>query len=172
MRYHNITKDDMLNGDGLRVVLWVSGCSHRCPGCQNPVTWDSDNGLTFDESAYGEIARELEKSWISGLTLSGGDPLYTGNLATIKELLCRVKKEYPNKTVWIYSGYKWEDVLLSDEPEMLTRAEIAKNCDVFIDGAFILAKKDVRLKWRGSSNQRVINVKSSLREGRVCLHCD
>ena len=110
MRYHNITKDDMLNGDGLRVVLWVAGCEHHCPNCQNPVTWDINGGLEFDEAAKKEIFDELEKNYVSGITFSGGDPLHTQNRKDVGAFIEEIKEKFPNKTIWIYSGYDWQDV--------------------------------------------------------------
>ena len=108
MRYHNITKDDMLNGDGLRVVLWVAGCEHHCPNCQNPVTWDINGGLEFDEAAKKEIFDELEKNYVSGITFSGGDPLHTQNRKDVGALIEEIKEKFPNKTLWIYRGYDWQ----------------------------------------------------------------
>ena len=99
MRYHNITKDDMLNGDGLRVVLWVAGCSHRCRECHNPLTWDPDGGLLFDEAARQEIFAQLDKKYISGITFSGGDPLHPANRSEVQGLMTEVKERYPNKTI-------------------------------------------------------------------------
>ena len=99
MRYHNITKDDMLNGDGLRVVLWVAGCEHHCPNCQNPVTWDINGGLEFDEAAKKEIFDELEKNYVSGITFSGGDPLHTQNRKDVGALIEEIKEKFPNKTI-------------------------------------------------------------------------
>ena len=101
MRYHNITKDDMLNGDGLRVVLWTAGCSHCCPKCQNPVTWDPDGGLPFDEAAKEELFDELRKNYISGVTFSGGDPLYLGTRADLLDLIKEIKEKFPSKTMWL-----------------------------------------------------------------------
>lgn len=150
MRYHNITKDDMLNGDGLRVVLWVAGCSHNCFGCQNPITHNPNGGLLFDKSAKEEIFRELEKNYISGITFSGGDPLYLGNRAEVGKLINEIKERFPNKTIWLYTGYKIEEIL--DLPFL-------KNIDVLCDGKFEMDKFDSKLKWVGSSNQRVINIK-------------
>ena len=108
MRYHNITKDDMLNGDGLRVVLWVSGCDHCCKECQNPITWDPNSGLIFDESAKKELFDELEKSYVSGITFSGGDPLHANNIYEIKELAKEIRTKFPEKTIWLYTGCTWE----------------------------------------------------------------
>lgn len=160
MRYHNITKDDMLNGDGLRVVLWVAGCEHRCHNCQNPVTWDIEGGLEFDEAARQEIFDELNKSYISGITFSGGDPLHTKNRSDIGELAEEISKQFPDKTIWLYSGYEWQDI--RDLPFM-------KYIDILVDGPFIEKMKDTRLPWRGSSNQKVIDVKKSLEIGKTVL---
>ena len=101
MRFHNITKDDMLNGDGLRVVLWVSGCNHCCQGCQNPITWDPNGGLLFDQKAKEEVMRELDKEYISGITFSGGDPLHPRNLSEVTELVKEIRERYPRKTIWL-----------------------------------------------------------------------
>lgn len=163
MRYHNITKDDMLNGDGLRVVLWEAGCEHHCPGCQNPITWDINGGLPFDEAAKKEIFDELDKPYISGITFSGGDPLHMCNRSDTSKLITEIKSKYPTKTIWIYTGYVWDDV--KDLPLM-------KNIDVLIDGRYIEQRRNVNLFWRGSENQRVIDVQRSLDKGEVVLHCD
>mgnify|MGYP003333052014 FL=1 len=154
MRYHNITKDDMRNGDGLRVVLWVSGCSHNCKGCQNPITWDPNGGLLFDESAKNEIFEQLEKPYISGLTLSGGDPLHSANRVDVRNFAREVKEKFPNKTIWLYTGYEWEAI---------SHYPIMEYLDVVVDGEFEEDKKDNTLYWKGSSNQRVIDVKKTMK---------
>ena len=110
MRYHNITKDDMLNGDGLRVVLWVAGCSHCCKDCHNPVTWDPNGGLYFDESAKAELFEELKKDYVSGITFSGGDPLHIANVNDVTELSKEIRETFPEKTIWLYTGSTWEEV--------------------------------------------------------------
>lgn len=153
MRYHNITKDDMLNGDGLRVVLWVAGCSHCCRGCQNPVTWDPDGGLLFDEEAKQEIFEQLGQSYISGITFSGGDPLHPANRSDVRNLMEEIKEKYPEKTIWLYTGDSWENV--RNYPMM-------QYVDVLVDGEFHLEELDTKLLWKGSKNQRVIDVKKSL----------
>ncbi|MCD7855187.1 MAG: anaerobic ribonucleoside-triphosphate reductase activating protein [Clostridiales bacterium] len=163
MKYHNITHDDMKNGSGLRVVLWVSGCSHRCHGCHNQITWDEKSGLVFDEEAKAEIFSQLEKDYISGLTLSGGDPLFFNNRQDVTELLKEVKERFPQKNIWLYTGYLWEEI--KDLP-------LIKYVDILVDGRFISELKDNNLKWRGSSNQRVIDVKKSLENGSAVLYCD
>lgn len=161
MRYHDITKDDMRNGDGLRVVLWLSGCRHHCPGCQNPVTWDPEDGLIFDQAARGEVEGQLEKPYISGVTFSGGDPLFPRNLEEVTAYCKKLKDRFPEKTIWLYTGEVWEDI---------QRLEILKYIDVLVDGRFEQEKKDNLLHWRGSSNQRVIAVPESLKQGQAVLH--
>lgn len=161
MRYHNITKDDMLNGEGLRGVLWLAGCSHHCPECQNPITWDACGGLPFDEEAKKELFEYLERPYVSGLTLSGGDPLFMGNRDEVGSLMAEVKEQFPEKTIWMYTGYNWEEIC--DLPYI-------KLVDVLIDGKFIVAQKNIKLHWRGSANQRVIDVKKTLKSGEVVLY--
>lgn len=165
MRYHNITKDDMLNGDGLRVVLWVAGCAHCCKECHNPVTWDPYGGLEFDEAAKQEIFEQLDKDYIAGVTLSGGDPLHPANRMDIRDLACEIKEKYPEKTIWLYTGDVWEQVM---------HYPLMQYIDVLVDGEFMVEKKDARLRWKGSSNQRVIDVQQSIRQtdtGITVLHC-
>ena len=161
MRYHNITKDDMLNGDGLRVVLWVAGCSHCCKECHNPITWDPNGGLEFDEAAKQEIFDELEKSYIHGITFSGGDPLHLNNAYDVAELAKEIRERFPNKSIWLYTGAKWEEA---------KHARVIPYLDVLVDGEFIVEKKDVNLHWVGSSNQRVINVPETLEKGKIIYH--
>lgn len=156
MRYHNITKDDMLNGCGLRVVLWVSGCTHHCPNCHNPITWDLCGGLPFDQEAREELFEALSKDHISGLTLSGGDPLHPANRSEIGELIYEVKERFPEKNIWLYTGFSWEEIIEFHLPFLSL-------VDVIVDGRFIEAQKDALLHWRGSSNQRIIDVKQTLK---------
>ncbi|MBD5495448.1 MAG: anaerobic ribonucleoside-triphosphate reductase activating protein [Lachnospiraceae bacterium] len=165
MRYHNITKDDMLNGDGLRVVLWVAGCSHCCRECQNPITWDPDGGLPFDGAAKQEIFAQLEKDYIFGITFSGGDPLHSANRADVRSLMMEIKEKYPNKTIWLYTGDVWENIM---------NDTLMKYVDVLVDGEFMVELKDTTLRWKGSSNQRVIDVQKTLESDDISvpvLHC-
>lgn len=162
MNYHNITKDDMLNGDGLRVVLWVAGCNNYCKGCHNPVTWDPMGGLPFDTDAENELFSALSNRWCHGITFSGGDPLYPGNRQEIFRLAQRAKRQYPYKSVWLYTGYLWDNV---------KDLEVMQYVDVLCEGPFIEELKDNNKPWVGSSNQRVIDVKKSLQSGKVILHC-
>ena len=153
MNYHNITKDDMLNGDGLRVVLWVAGCSHHCKGCQNPVTWDPNGGIPFDDAAKKEIFEQLDQSYISGITFSGGDPLFCSNRKEIISLAKEIKEKYPDKTIWVYTGY-----LLSEIENMEDCKEITKYADVIVEGKFVEELADMNYPWAGSTNQKVIRL--------------
>lgn len=232
MNYHNITYPDMNNGEGLRVVLWLSGCSHKCKGCQNPQTWDANSGILFDKSAKEELFRELDKDYISGLTLTGGDPLFESNLDGVLDLVTEVNKRYnqnvfqnaemlldrgisnalysqneytegnlndchrirllyPQKSIWLYTGYQLKEVYMNhfilspSAAEMVythidykvveesrkdgKRSDIIKQCDVIVDGRYIDSKRDISLPYRGSSNQRLIDVKQSLQKGEIVL---
>lgn len=166
MRYHNITKDDMLNGDGLRVVFWVAGCSHCCKECQNPVTWDPNGGILFDEEAKAELFEALDKSYISGITFSGGDPLHSANRLDVRNLMEEIKERFPNKTIWLYTGDSWENIV---------HYPLLQFVDVLVDGEFKVEQKDNNLLWKGSKNQRVIDVQKSLKQTDPTipvLHCD
>ena len=161
MRYHNITIDDMLNGDGLRVVLWMAGCTHGCYKCQNPVTWDPDGGLLFDEAAKEEVFEALGKSYTSGIKFSGGDTLYIGSRLDLLELIKEIKEKFPTKTMWLYTGYLWEEI---------KHLELVSYLDVLVDGEFIYEQLDATLKWKGSANQRVIDVQKTLAGEEVVLY--
>ena len=163
MRYHNITKDDMLNGEGLRTVLWVAGCSHHCPQCHNPVTWDINGGLVFDEQAKEELFEELKKDYVSGVTFSGGDPFHLENREEIGALAKEIREKFPDKTIWLYTGYRWEEIKW---------LPFLVQIDVLIDGRFVQAQADPQLHWRGSANQRVIDVPRTLAANSIVLHDD
>ena len=187
MNFHNITYPDMNNGDGLRVVLWLSGCSHRCKGCQNPQTWDVNSGIPFDKYAKEELFRELSKDYISGITFTGGDPLHENNLEEVAKLIFEIRKTLPNKNIWIYTGYQIEDLdylketnkylngecdfesAINKEYENLIRLKILSECDVLVDGKYKEELRDVSLHWCGSSNQRVIDIQESLEKGEIVL---
>lgn len=216
MNYLKIDKEDVCNGEGLRVVLWLSGCSHKCKGCQNPQTWDANSGIPFDESAKEELFRELDKDYISGLTLTGGDPLFESNLDDVLNLVTEVNKRYntpqdrvrvtdknnniltslpnrirlsfPQKSIWLYTGYTFEQCqphtrrewfvkeYYPNDNELLTesinfdkRAEIIENINVLVDGRYIDSLKDITLSFRGSKNQRLIDVKKTLQKGDIIL---
>ena len=160
MNYHNITVDDMLNGDGLRTVLWVAGCDHRCPGCQNPQTWAENSGIPFDEAAKAELFEALSRDYMTGITFSGGDPLYRGNRETVGALIREIRDSMPEKTLWLYTGSLFEDIRQLPFIPMI---------DVIVDGPYIQALRDPQLHWKGSKNPRVIDVKRTLKENRIVL---
>lgn len=169
MRYHNITTGDMLNGSGLRVVLWLSGCDHHCYNCQNPQTHDCNSGIPFDLSAKEELFRELSKDYISGITFSGGDPLHKNNIHEVLDLILEIKEKYKTKDIWVYSGYTWEDIFdyCDSEEQNEIRKKIILLSDVFVDGRYIEDLKDKKYQWAGSTNQRIINVKKTIEKGEV-----
>ena len=167
MNYAKITKHDIANGRGVRVVLWVSGCSHHCTGCQNPDTWDDDYGSRFEASDLSDIITLLREDWISGLTLSGGDPLKPSNVEICTIVAACAKSNVPNKDIWCWTGYTWDEIIAREDCKYILQC-----IDVLVDGEFIQDKYDISLKWRGSSNQRVIDVKKSLQAGKVVLYCD
>ena len=164
MNYHNIKTDDMLNGDGLRVTCWVSGCNIGCFNCYNPQTWDFNSGIPFTEETMQEILYDLSKPYIKGITLSGGHPLDPHNAPKVLEIVKRIRMVFPNKDIWIYSGYVWDDII-KDE----TLREILKYTDVLVDGAYVDELRDISLPFRGSSNQRIIDVKKTLNSNEVIL---
>lgn len=162
MNYLKITKDDLLNGEGVRVTLWVSGCNHHCKNCHNPETWNEKVGQLFGSKVIQEIYNELSKPYVSGLTLTGGDPLYSNNRETIDDLVKEVKRRFPNKNIWLWTGYKWNEI---------KDLSFIKYIDVLVDGEFVQNLYSPNLKWRGSSNQNVIDVKKSLEQNKMVLYC-
>lgn len=177
IHYHNITHDDMVNGDGLRVVLWVAGCSHHCKNCQNPITWDTDGGIPFTQWDESEFWEWLSKPWTQGATFSGGDPLHPINRKKIGEMIRIIQQKYPNKDIWVYTGYRLrDDFLLEDSSGNVFELSYLASIDVLVDGKY---EDDVRaadiaanrkVLWRGSSNQRIIDVKKSIAAGTILLH--
>lgn len=179
MNYLKIEHEDVCNGSGLRCTIWFTSCSHMCKGCFNKETWNPNSGILFDESAKQEIFNELSKDYISGITLSGGDPLHENNLSEVLSLVEEIRNLFPSKTIWLYTGYTWENLidgihypLNATWEDSVLRKSIIKLCDVLVDGEYIDDQRDVTLKWRGSSNQRVIDVQKSLKQGKVVLYCD
>ena len=163
MNYHNILHENMLNGDGLRVVLFVSGCSLHCHNCQNPQTWDEKSGIEFDDDAKKEIFEELKKDYVSGITLTGGHPIEPYNISECTLLCKEIKEKFPDKTIWLYTGHSFEKV---------QNLEIFDYVDVCVDGPYVESLRNIELYWRGSSNQRVIDVKKTKELGKIVLHCD
>lgn len=184
MNYIKITKNDIANGEGVRVVLWLSGCSHNCKGCHNPQTHSPKSGTLFDENAKNELFEALERPYVSGITFSGGDPLNENNLQGVLSLIEKIRKALPDKTIWIYTGYTWEEVwepkrrldvsgqnIVGWTIEQSIRQDIIRQCDVLVDGRYEEDKRDITLRWRGSSNQRVIDVQQSTKDNKVVLYC-
>lgn len=163
MNYHKIEKYSIANGTGIRVVLWVSGCTCYCRNCQNPQTWSFHSGQLFDEKAKQELFKALDKPYIQGVTFSGGHPLENENIDTVYSLCKEIKEKFPTKDIWLYTGYTFENI---------SSYLIMKYIDVLVDGKYIEEQKDLTLKWRGSKNQRVIDVKESLEQNKVVLYCD
>ena len=164
MNYEKIDKCSVSNGAGVRTVLWVSGCDIHCRNCQNPQTWDFNSGIPFTDDTMQEILYDLSKPYIKGCTLSGGHPLDPHNAPEVLKIVKRVKMVFPNKDIWIYSGYTWEDIIQND-----TLKEILKYTDVLVDGAYIDELRDISLAFRGSSNQRIIDVQKTLYSNEVVL---
>lgn len=153
MNYHKIDFCNMNNGDGLRVVVWLSGCDHHCKGCFNPETWAADSGSLFGMAQIKKITDYLQEDWCSGITLTGGDPLFPANRDEILDLCKMLKKYYPNKTIWLYTGYLIEDLLKEEKTK-----QILDYIDVLCDGQFVEEQKSPDKHWVGSENQRVINL--------------
>lgn len=178
MNYIKISKYDTANGIGIGVVLWVSGCNCHCHGCHNPQTWDFNAGQPFTEDTMQEILEALNKPYISRLTLSGGHPLEPQNLKAVYKIVKTVKEKFPNKSIWLYTGYAWEEILDKDteyenlEVNGISPLDIVKCCDVLVDGRYEDDKRDISLVWRGSSNQRIISVQESLKQNKIILYCE
>ena len=173
MNYATIKNCDIANGPGVRVSLFVSGCTHHCPGCFNEVAWDFEYGEPFTEETIDMIIRMMEPAHIKGLTLLGGEPFEPQNQPNLVKLLRRVKEVYPEKSIWAFSGYLFDKDILAWRlgPREITE-EYLGYLDVLVDGRFILAKKNLSLRFRGSENQRLIDVPESLRRGEVVLWQD
>lgn len=163
MRIIRIDKNNQVNGDGLRCVIWFAGCNHRCPGCHNPETWSFTSGHKIDFKDMTTITDQLKRQEISGITLSGGDPLYQEDDLAL--FLKQIKQQFPDKDVWCYTGFKYEDV---------SHMECLNYIDVLIDGPY---EQDLnpgvgKVLWRGSTNQRIIDIKKSKLEDKVVLYCN
>ena len=170
MYYGEIKKCDIANGEGVRVSLFVSGCTHHCPGCFNQDTWDFDYGKEYTQETEEEILNALAPDYINGLSLLGGEPFESQNQAVLVELLRKVKERYPRKNIWCYSGYLFDKELLSESRARCEYTdEMLSMLDVLVDGRFVETLKDIRLVFRGSSNQRVIDVQKSLEAGEIVL---
>lgn len=173
MNYCNIKKTDIADGEGVRVSLFVSGCPHHCKGCFNPETWDPASGSEFDSAAEDEVLTALRPSYIRGITLLGGEPMWTVNQPGLTALLRRIKSELPEKDVWCYTGYVFDrDLIPGGSAWCDVTEEMLSMIDVLVDGPFVEAKRNLMLKFRGSENQRVIDMQKTLRDGEVALYLE
>ena len=167
MKYAKIRKMDISNGEGVRVSLFVQGCSFHCKNCFNQETWDFNGGKEFTTAEIQKIIELANKDYIAGLSVLGGEPLHNNNVDEVFHIVATFKENFPNKDIWLWTGFKFEDAIKDSK-----RKFILRNIDVLIDGQFEEDKKDLTLKWRGSSNQRVIDCKKSLAENKVILKED
>ncbi len=173
MNYAEIKNCDIANGPGVRVSLFVSGCTHHCPGCFNQVAWDFDYGKPFTQETIDSILAMLQPGYIKGLTLLGGEPFEPENQPAVVELLRQIKAKYPEKSIWAFSGYLFDRDILAGRlgPWEITR-EYLSYLDVLVDGPFVESRKNLSLRFRGSENQRIIDVPASLAENRIVLWQD
>ena len=170
MHYGNIKFNDIANGEGVRTSLFVSGCTHHCKGCFNPETWDFNYGNEFTKEIEDKIIDSLKPSHISGLTLLGGEPMEPANQKVLLEFVKRVKQIYPQKTIWCYTGYLFDEELLKpSRAHCPWTKELLSYIDILIEGEFKYELKDITLRFKGSSNQRVIDVQESLKQNQVIL---
>ncbi len=170
MYFADIKKVDIANGPGVRVSLFVSGCTHHCKGCFNEEAWDFKYGKEFTELEEDEIINLISPNYIEGITFLGGEPFEYINQQGILKIVKRIKREFPNKTIWCYSGYTFDKDILENMCKIYKETrELLSYIDVIVDGKFILEKKNIKLKFRGSENQRIIDVKESLAKNKVIL---
>lgn len=170
MYYGALKKTDIANGPGVRVSLFVSGCTHHCKECFNPETWSFTYGEEYTDKVTAEILAALEPSYIQGITVLGGEPFEPSNQRELLPLYHAIREKYPNKTIWVYSGYTLENELLKESRARIDITdEILSLIDVLVDGEFVLEKKNMMLKFRGSENQRIIDLRKSLAAGETIL---
>lgn len=155
-----MTKAEIANGNGVRVALWVAGCNHHCKNCHNPESWSCNSGELFTEDDLHKLIKELSLPYYDGLTLTGGDPLHPSNVRNVEYIIKTIKQVCPNKTIWCYTGYEFEQV---------RNLEVMKYIDVLVDGRYVDELRDITLSFRGSSNQRIISVQESLRQNKIVL---
>lgn len=171
--YYSVIKNcDIANGPGVRVVLFVSGCRHHCPGCFQPQTWDFSYGQPFTQDTVDELLRLLQPDYIAGLTLLGGEPMEPENQPTLLDLVRQVKQAYPEKNIWCFSGYLYDDLAAGKIGDGAVTRALLGLVDVLVDGEFILARKKLQLRFRGSENQRLIDLRKTEQAGQVVLWTD
>lgn len=171
--YYSVIKNcDIANGPGVRVVLFVSGCRHHCPGCFQPQTWDFSYGQPFTQDTVDELLRLLQPDYIAGLTLLGGEPMEPENQPALLDLVRQVKQAYPEKNIWCFSGYLYDDLAAGKIGDGAVTRALLGLVDVLVDGEFILARKKLQLRFRGSENQRLIDLRKTEQAGQVVLWTD
>ena len=174
--YAEIIPCDIANGSGIGVSIFFSGCSHRCPGCFNSIAWDYDYGEPYSEEVYLTKIKPYINEHISHLSILGGEPLDIDNILAVSELLKDFKRDFPNKKVWLWTGFELDDnerffdCFSGDEEVPKILLDTLHLCDIVVDGPFIQKLKDLKLKWRGSSNQRIIDVQESFKNKKVTLY--
>lgn len=169
MNYGAIKKCDIANGVGVRTVLFVSGCTHHCKGCFQPETWNFDYGERYTKETEDEIIESLRPDYVDGITLLGGEPFEPENQRELVKLLRRIKKELPQKTVWSFSGFTYEELTGDSHAVCEVTKEMLSMLDVLVDGEFVEAKRNISLRFRGSENQRLIDMNKTRKEGKIVL---
>lgn len=186
MRYAQIRSMDISNGEGVGVSLFVQGCPFHCKNCFNSETWDFNGGKKWTEKTKNKFMELIDRPYIKRVSFLGGECLADQNLDVVLDLIKEIRISFPEKTIWLYTGFEWDQImdikviqpifsckdLENKIQNVLKRQEIIKQCDVLVDGEYIDEQKDITLKWRGSKNQRVIDVKQSLAQNKVVLYCD
>ena len=173
MRYALIRETDISNGEGVGVSLFVQGCPFRCYNCFNPETWDFNDGKEWNEEVENQFIELAKRPYIKRVSILGGEPLADENTQDVLNLVNKIRLLLPEKTIWLYSGYIWEDIFLPTRDELSRiRRDIISQCDVFVDGRYIDELRNITLKWRGSRNQRVIDCKKSIQENKIILFTD
>lgn len=179
MRFASMRNLDISNGEGVGVSLFVQGCDRHCFNCFNPDTWDFNGGKEWTEETKNKFIKLIDRPYINRISVLGGEPLAEQNLDEVLSLIKEIRISFPEKTIWLYTGYKFEDLingihypLDSKWEDKVLRQSIVKLCDVLVDGEYIDEQRDITLKWRGSSNQRVIDAKQSLAQNKIVLYCD
>lgn len=176
MRYTIIRELDISNGEGVGISLFVQGCHFQCHNCFNPETWDFDSGNAWTKEVKISFINLLNRPYIKRVSILGGEPLAEENLTNILDLVSEIRDLFPNKNIWLYTGYTWKEIMLEHSLERSLesniRADVVKQCDVLVDGRYVDSLRDITLHWRGSSNQRVIDVKETLKKGEIVLWRD
>lgn len=170
MHYGELKNCDIANGEGVRISLFVSGCTNHCKNCFQPETWDFEYGKLFDKSVEDKIIEMLRPDYINGFSLLGGEPFEPQNQRDVLPLIKKIKQIYPKKTIWVYSGFTFEELRTpGSHPNCEVTEDILRNIDILVDGRFVEEKKDISLRFRGSSNQRIIDMPNTLKSGNVVL---